>query len=123
MTIKEICFIQERQKNFMPQYMKDLEKDFNNVAKPSKNNLSKKYFIQSWLKIFDSSLTNPNNELINKFETYTILQLEQAFEFTINNFAELDLGGNMKWYSFSIETLTLISSSNWNKVTKCKIKC
>ena len=121
MTIKEICFIQERQKNFMPQYMKDLEKDFNNVAKPSKNNLSKKYFIQSWLKIFDSSLTNPNNELINKFETYTILQLEQAFEFTINNFAELDLGGNMKWYSFSIETLTLISSSNWNKVTKCKI--
>lgn len=104
----------------MPSYMFELEQEFKKSIRPSNLTLNKKEFVKEWVTKFDETLYSSNN-MREEFFEYNVLQLEEAFEFTIKHFAELDLGGNMKWCSFTKTSLSLIDSGDWNEESKSEL--
>ena len=109
-------FIRMRQKNLMPSYMKEFHEELTNRSRPSIEYMPKHDYIYSWFSIFDEHFANDtfNSERsIRQFSRYNILQLKEAFEWVINHFAELDIGGNMKWYLVTLKILEHIANSTW----------
>jgi|GEM_PF-4743177 len=55
------------------------------------------------------------DELATKqLSRFNVLELKIAFEWTLKHFAELDLGGNLKWYKVATTILKNLTKSSWN---------
>ena len=119
----EFEFIRKRQQHLMPEFMKEFDLELNNTKQPSEYNLTKYNYIKSWLSLFDKDLVDELNSdyHIEKFSRFNVLQLKTAFQWTIGNFAELDLGGNHKWYSITITILKNLTKSSWNTEAENKL--
>ena len=114
--LTEFELIRMRQKILMPSYMKEFHEELTNLPRPSFEYMPKNDYIYSWFSIFDERFSNDtlnSEESIKRFSRYNILQLKEAFEWVINHFAELDLGGNMKWYGVTVNILEHMANSTW----------
>lgn len=115
---KEFEFVRKRHRALMPEHMKEFEIKFRSTVRPKSITLPKREFITSWVEIFDSDdIENIDNRLLQ----YNVRQLETGFEWTLYNFAELDLGGNHKWHAALLTILKLIKKEEWDKVNQDKI--
>tara|TARA_R110001606_G_C15404703_1_gene654215 strand:+ start:7815 stop:8225 length:411 start_codon:yes stop_codon:yes gene_type:complete len=113
---KDIKFIRVRQKHLMPEFMKAYEIELASIERPDKLSLTKTEYIQAWVSIFDSTIVRDIDNLqyyMAKFSRSNILQLECAFEWVLTHFAELDLGGNMKWLTVLLDVLKYNEKNDW----------
>jgi len=97
MQLKEFEFVRKRQQCLMPDHMKKFALELSKKELPSQYNLTKTEYIQAWYIMFDDG--DFEDELATKqLSRFNVLELKIAFEWTLKHFAELDLGGNLKWY-------------------------
>lgn len=121
---EELEFIRKRQFSLMPQSMKDFSKEFTSRSIPSELDLTKHEYIHAWFAVFDKVFANdvrndPN--FTDKYMRFNVLELMHAFKWTLSHFAELDLGGNMKWYAASQDALKIIKAKKWNADTQAQL--
>lgn len=124
MDNEELEFIRKRQFSLMPQYMKDFSKEFASRSIPSELDLTKHDYIHAWMAVFDKEFANDalnNPYLTDDYLRFNVLELMHAFKWTLSHFAELDLGGNMKWVSASQDALKIIKAKKWNADTQAQL--
>ncbi len=110
MLNQELEFIRKRHKNLMPEYMTACAIKLSNTAKPDETRLSKSDFLTAWIRIFDSE-SDQHDDLLQ----FNIMQLKTACTWTLQHFAELDLGGNYKWLVVIRAALNLTQEGKWNR--------
>lgn len=113
---EQLAFLRDRNRNLMPDHMKEFESQQRQYKLPDPLLLKKDQYIQQWLAIFSNKEDSDN--LKARFHEYDILELKTAFSWTLNHFAELDLGGNYKWHSLCLLTLEKIKKGEWNRKTQ-----
>jgi len=94
----------------MPEFMKEYREERKNMETPIMINHSKGDFILEWIKLFDDHYASDKENyqpFHDKLKTSDLGDLRKAFKWTHKNFAELDLGGNMKWYGVLMDILFL----------------
>ena len=104
--------LRERQRALMPQHMKEFEEELQKRKTVNLKKLSKTELIEEWIKCFDKSLINDDLSAFHKQKT---VDLNEAFSWTYNHFAELDLGGNMKWWAVVQHVLKAIKNNEWSR--------
>ncbi|AUZ86114.1 hypothetical protein [Methylophaga nitratireducenticrescens] len=110
---KQLALLRSRNRNLMPDYMKELESQQRQYNLPDPLTLKKDQYVQQWLAIFSSK--EDSDSLKDRYREYDILELRTAFSWTLELFAELDLGGNYKWHSLCLLTLKKIKKGEWNR--------
>lgn len=119
MNTEEFALLRAQIKLFMPDYMQEFAEELKLREHPSELTLKKHDYICAWIEVFVASTAEDIlRETVNKYSRYNIKQLKQAFEWTLEHFAELDLGGNNKWYGVSLDSLRLIAKGSWSKSTQ-----
>ena len=109
-----------------PYILADCKKIWNNKKKPNEHFLPKKEYIIQWLSVFDSSFLDDKNcsfykDTIEKLSRYSVLQLKTSFEWILEHFCDLALGGNYGWYRAIISILNYQKRNLWNEQNKKKI--
>lgn len=111
-VMTEFDYIRSRQRALMPETMKKFEIELKSKSRPDSMSLPKYEFVYSWVKMIDPDYCD---HIDNSLLKYNIRLLETAFEWTLSNFAELDLGWNRRWYSVLIDVLKSIKKEEWDK--------
>lgn len=121
---EELEFIRKRQFSLMPQFMKDFSKELTSRSIPSELDLTKHDYIHAWMAVFDKAFANDalnSPYLMDDYLRFNVLELMHAFKWTLSHFAELDLGGNMKWVGASQDALKIIKAKKWNADTQAQL--
>ena len=109
--VEEFEFVRRRLRNLMPSYMKSFEVECIEREKPDAESLPKKVYVKEWLNIFDSGCGDWE---VEQLLDYSVYNLREAFNWTINHYAELDLGANSKWSSALHSVLKYLKRRVWN---------
>lgn len=104
--------IRNRQETNMPEFMQEFAEELRSTELPNETKLTKAQYIVSWSNILGSE--HDNEHCLETLSIYPTSHLKIAFEWTLKHFAELDLGGNNKWYSATSTILKLLRSRTWN---------
>jgi hypothetical protein len=108
-------FYRERLRHLMPGYMKEFEKELGIRLRPNQRGFRKAEFIKHWLTFFDECFSKENvDHYVETIERFNVLHLIKSFEWVADKFAELDLGGNMKWCRACLDVLELLKSGRWD---------
>ncbi len=122
MDLSNLPFMRERNRSLMPSYMSKVARSLEKKPRPSVIKLRKLDFILAWCAVFDSSFVSKREEdkkmsesFARGYATYHVLLLNEAFEWTAQHYAELDLGGNKLWPDVVKDALKLLKANEWNK--------
>lgn len=101
----------------MPDFMLTFEKEYR--AKPCPDfSLKKNEYIQAWIRLFGPHLTpgsDGKTQGEERFAKYSKESIRAGFEWARDNFAELDLGGNMKWFAPAIWVAASVNGKTWDE--------
>jgi hypothetical protein len=121
MDNNEYNFIITRNRNLMPKYMSDRQFTLDNTIHPSAFELRRNDYLKAWFELFDTSYANDELNIeyhIAEFLNFNVFQIKEAFEFTIDHYSELDLGGNNGWFGVARIVTEYIARSEWNRETR-----
>jgi hypothetical protein len=105
----------KRQQFLMPKYMIEYHEELQGKAQPKAEEYNKKDYIIAWLTFFDSSANwEIQSSSIENFMKFSVVNLKTSFEWVVNNFSELDLGGNCKWCGAVNYVLKKKASKRWD---------
>lgn len=117
--------LRDRLNNIMPDYMKEFKEETLLREKPQLFLLSKKDFITNWIDLIQPSLRiltpSMHEYFIKELLEYRNDQLEFAFNWINDHYAELDLGGNSKDFACLLKILELKSNKLWNEESERKL--
>jgi len=106
----------KRNKHVLPAFMKEFQSSLEERERPDPIRLEKSEYIFQWLNFFDErSFSSKKEKDIKEWRTHTMTALEDAFEWTLRHYSELDMGGGMRWYGYARTVVKLISEKKWNR--------
>ena len=77
--------------------------------------MSKTIYIEQWVLFFTDYIERGDLVQFERIYTsFNVLQLEIAFSWTLEHFAELDLGGNYKWHETTKSVLKNLKKRTWD---------
>ena len=116
-SVEDIQELRNNLQNRMPDFMKVFSKELGERVRPDEYSLSKNDYIRAWFGFFAEELLDNERQTehcINRLNKYNRLQLREAFEWTLEHFAELDLGGNFKWFAVVEDILKNLKNKSWH---------
>jgi len=117
-SVEEFEFVRRRLRNLMPSNMKSFEVEWIKSARPDAEYLSKEIYIKGWLNVFDIDC---NDSDVKQLMNYSVHNLKKSFDWVMDNFSELDLGGNSKWCGALHSVLKYLKRSAWNVDSERKL--